>query len=303
MENQLDLALARPGAAWLLVCCALAAGVLFRPVALLFRWRPGWTLLALLSLAPILVFTAPLEAPGWQDGGIPRVGGYVRSFLDVATFNAELDAPASPDERLANLLLFIPLGLFGTLATRRAISTAVAGAALSFGVEGWQAVSGVRVATAADWLYNSGGALLGAAAGLALLGAAWVARQGSDAAGPPPAPMTRRGADVPAPERPAHVDVPARERPAHVDVLPPERPAHADVLPPAPARTARREALYPEPARHSQPARHPEPARASREPLEPTLELPAADGDETTVNLTPGHNRNGGTRLRVPPSW
>ena len=183
MEDQLDLALTRPGAGWLLVCCALAAAVLCVPVARLLGGRPGRTLLALLALAPILVFTAPLEAPGWQDGAVARLADYVRSFLHAATFHAELDAPASPDERMANLLLFVPLGFFGALATRRAVSTAIAAAALSFGIEGWQAVSGVRVATAADWLYNSSGALIGAAAGLVVLA---VIRLAAPAAEPSP---------------------------------------------------------------------------------------------------------------------
>ena len=265
MEYQLDLALARPGAAWLLVCCAVAAGVLAWPVARLFGWRPGWTLLALLSLAPILVFTAPLEAPGWQAGAVPRLGGYVRSFLDAATFSAELDAPASPDERLANLLLFVPLGLFGALATRRAFSTAVAAAVLSFGVEGWQAMSDVRVATAADWLYNSGGALLGAAAGLVLLGAGRLARLGT--ATPEVAP--------------ARPTVPPARRPAATSA---EWPAATPAAWPV-AASARRP--------------------ASEATLERTLEFPAGgaddDGDETTVNLPPLDSMNGGTRLRVPP--
>ncbi|WP_199509887.1 VanZ family protein [Nucisporomicrobium flavum] len=234
MREQLDLALGRPGAVQLLVCCAVAAVVLFLPLARLLGWRPGWTLLALLSLAPILVFTVPVEAPGWQDGAVYRVGGYVRSYLHAATFHAELDAPTAPDERTANLLLFVPLGFFGALATRRAVSTAVAGAALSFGIEGWQAVSGVRDATAADWLYNSGGALIGAAAGLVVLG------------------LIRLTPTAPPATSPA----------------PPLEPAS----PPAWAAP----------------------------PLEPTLEFPAHE-DETTVNLSPVHSRNGGTRVGVPP--
>ncbi|MEV4702868.1 VanZ family protein [Actinoplanes sp. NPDC049316] len=188
MRDQLDLALARPGAVVLLVCCAAAAAALFLPLARLLGWRPGWTLLALLSLAPILVFTVPVEAPGWQDGAVHRLADYVRSYLHAATFHAELDAPSAPDERTANLLLFIPFGFFGTLAARRAVTTAVAGAALSFGIEGWQAVSGVRVATAADWLYNSGGALIGAAAGLVVLGLIRVATAEQKQQKPPPAP-------------------------------------------------------------------------------------------------------------------
>ncbi|WP_211277771.1 VanZ family protein [Couchioplanes caeruleus] len=176
MRYQLNLALDRPGAVALLLCCAIAAGVLFWPVSRLFRWRPGWTLSAMLALAPILVFTVPLEAPGWQDGAVYRLAEYVRSFLHTATFQAEMQAFASSDERLANLLLFIPLGVAGALATRHALWTAAAGAALSFGIEGWQAVSGVRVASAADWIYNTGGVFIGAALGLLVLAARLLTR-------------------------------------------------------------------------------------------------------------------------------
>ncbi|GGQ71247.1 VanZ family protein [Couchioplanes azureus] len=188
MRYQLNLALDRPAAVALLLCCAIAAGVLFWPMSRLFRWRPGWTLLALLALAPILVFTVPVEAPGWQDGAIYRLAEYVRSFLRAATFQAELQAPASSDEQVANLLLFIPLGVAGALATRRAFRTAAAAATLSFGIEAWQAISGVRVASAADWIYNTGGACAGAAIGLLVLAARRLTRPDAIAPGPSPAP-------------------------------------------------------------------------------------------------------------------
>ncbi|MEV6602179.1 VanZ family protein [Actinoplanes sp. NPDC051346] len=190
MRYQLDLALDRPGAVALLLCCAIAAGMLFWPMSRMFRWQPAWTLLALLALAPILVFTAPLEAPGWQDGAVYRLGGYVRSLLHAATFHAELQAPASSDESLANLLLFIPLGVAGALATRHAVWTAAAGAALSFGIEGWQAVSGVRVASATDWLYNSGGTVIGATVGLIILLALRLAQPDAPAPVSPAVPAT-----------------------------------------------------------------------------------------------------------------
>ncbi|PRY25806.1 VanZ family protein [Pseudosporangium ferrugineum] len=194
MGYQLDLALGRPGAVALLVCCALAAGVLFWPLSRLLGWRPGWSLPALLSLAPILVFTVPVEAPGWQDGAVHRMADYVRSFLHESTFRAALDAPAAHDERVANLLLFVPLGVLGALATRRAVWTAVGGGVLSFGIEGWQAVSGVRVASAADWLYNSGGALAGAGIGLVVLLGERLVRAATRVAEPPPPPHRARPA-------------------------------------------------------------------------------------------------------------
>jgi hypothetical protein len=168
-----------------------------------------------------------------------------------------LREPTSPDEQMANLLLFVPLGLFGALATRRAVWTAVAGAALSFGIEGWQAVSDVRVATAGDWVYNSGGALIGAGAGLVLLAVGAMARPRTVAQAQPPAVVPPRS--VPRPL------VPPRSVPRPL-VPPPSAPR--PLVPPASAspRTAA--------------------GRSWSPALEPTLVLTPAVEDETTLNLT-----------------
>ncbi|MFI5496695.1 VanZ family protein [Actinoplanes sp. NPDC051859] len=261
MRYQLDMALHRPGAVELLLFCALTSVALFWPLARLMRWRPAWTLPALLSLAPILVFTAPFGALGWQEGALPRLAQYVGSFLAKATFQAALDAPALHEERFANLLLFIPLGFFGALATRRPFWTLLGGAALSFGVEGWQAVSGVRDATAADWLYNSGGTLFGAAAGLVLLAAHRFV---------PPAPETT----------PSTETLPLRQP------LPPTA-----AMPPAPHQTI--PPVQPAPGSHQSPW---QPAPAYRHPsgdtlLEPTLAFSMTRlEDQTTANLHLPHH-------------
>jgi glycopeptide antibiotics resistance protein len=70
---------------------------------------------------------------------------------------------------MANLLLFVPAGFFATLATRRPVRIALAGIAIPFLIETYQAISGVRVASAADWLHNSTGALIGVVAASVLL--------------------------------------------------------------------------------------------------------------------------------------
>ena len=70
MRYQLDLALNRPGAALLLLCGALAAVALAVPLARLCGWRPWWTLLALLSLVPVLAFTLSLQ--DWCRSGVAR---------------------------------------------------------------------------------------------------------------------------------------------------------------------------------------------------------------------------------------
>jgi glycopeptide antibiotics resistance protein len=90
-----------------------------------------------------------------------------------------LHAAGSTDERLANVVLFVPLALLGTLATRRGVLTAIAASALSWGIEAWQAASDVRVATVADWLHNTAGAAAGATAGILLLGAFSLIRRGA----------------------------------------------------------------------------------------------------------------------------
>jgi hypothetical protein len=174
MRYQLELALNAPGALPLLAGWALAAAVLFLPVSRLFGLRPVWTLLALLSLAPILAFTLPSSEPGlgYSSGDALRFAG---SLLQPDALGNGLNAAGSEDERVANLLLFIPAGVFGTLATRRGWLTALLCAALSFGIECWQAGSGVRVAALTDLLYNSAGALIGAVPAAVLLAAARLA--------------------------------------------------------------------------------------------------------------------------------
>jgi VanZ family protein len=192
MEFQLDLALGRPYAAALLLGCALLALVLFHPVARLFGWPPAWTLLAMLALGPVLTFTVPLEGLIPPAGAAGRVAAYAHAFLRPYAFRHELHAAGSTDERLANVLLFVPLALFGTLATRRGVRTAIAASALSAGIEAWQAASDVRVATVADWLHNTAGAVAGATAGILMLAAfGLVRRDGREESRP--APAIRRG--------------------------------------------------------------------------------------------------------------
>ncbi len=182
MRYQLELALSARGAGLLLSCCMLAAFVVFVPLARLLRWNPVWTLLALLALAPILTFTLPTDAIGPPSGTEGRILGYLASFTDPASFDADLRSGDWDDESVANLLLFVPAGLFGTLACRSGVLAALGGVVLSFTIEGWQALSDVRVASAVDWLFNSAGAAAGAAAGMVLLAIARLA------APRPPAP-------------------------------------------------------------------------------------------------------------------
>src|SRR3712207_6809738 len=121
-----------------------------------------WTFLALLAAGPIIAFTIVPHTYDLQWAAIDRVWTYVGSFTDPWTFDAELHQAVSNPERVANLLLFVPAGFFLTLASRAPVRVALAGIAGPFLIEGWQAVADAgRVASAGDWLHNSGGAVAG----------------------------------------------------------------------------------------------------------------------------------------------
>ncbi len=198
MRDQLEAALDAAGTGALLALGVVVAAVLFRPLARLFGWRPGWTLLTLLALAPVVAFTVPVDAvSGVPAGAIDRLAAFVAGSLHPGVVGAEVAAVGSDDERLANLLLFLPVGLFGTLATGAAVRTALAGAVLSLGVEGWQAVDGTRVASVADWLHNSVGAAVGALAGMLLVALLYRPR----ARPPAPAPVATAAPGSAAPGR------------------------------------------------------------------------------------------------------
>jgi glycopeptide antibiotics resistance protein len=63
-------------------------------------------------------------------------------------------------ERLANIGLFLPLGLLGTLLWRRPLWVATGCLAFSFLIETWQDLNG-RGGDAVDVVHNTAGALLG----------------------------------------------------------------------------------------------------------------------------------------------
>ncbi|SDH71821.1 VanZ family protein [Agrococcus jejuensis] len=67
-------------------------------------------------------------------------------------------------EPLANVLLFVPFVLLLAVATRRPVRAALAGSALSFGIEGVQAVVTQigRSCDTSDWIANTTGAAIGA---------------------------------------------------------------------------------------------------------------------------------------------
>jgi hypothetical protein len=162
--NQLQAALGAPYAAEALAAWSLLSVVIFWPLARARRWSVSWTLLGLLALAPIIAFTIVPHAYDLQWAAIDRLRAYVGSFSDPWA------APGPEDERTANLALFVPAAFFLTLASRAPIRTALLGIAGPFLIEGWQAVADAgRVASAGDWLYNSGGAVAGVLAATLIL--------------------------------------------------------------------------------------------------------------------------------------
>jgi glycopeptide antibiotics resistance protein len=170
MLEQLRLALTTsPIALPALLIGVLFAVVAFLPLSRAFHWSPLWTLLMLLSIAPILAFTLPPDTSTVPVGAGGRLRYFFGLFLDPANVDRQIHSIGSNNERVANLLLFIPAGFFATLATRHPVRIALAGIAIPFLIETYQTISGVRVGSAADWLHNCGGTLIGVVAACVLL--------------------------------------------------------------------------------------------------------------------------------------
>lgn len=153
-----------------LVTFAVLAGLAVLGHRVLAR-RAGWSRWAtaglLLTLAAIAAVTLP-PAPGWPTRGPSWSAGpdCARVLFDPGLTWAGLTS-GSRGERLANTVMFLPLGFFAVLAVRRALpAVLVAALLLPFAVEGAQAVADAgRVCTGSDWATNALGALLGGFAG------------------------------------------------------------------------------------------------------------------------------------------
>ncbi|GAB1689028.1 VanZ family protein [Krasilnikovia sp. M28-CT-15] len=102
------------------------------------------------------------------DAGSDALHAYLGQFVHPSVLAADLRGFAGTDEKLANIGLFLPLGLLGTLLWRRPVAVVCGGALASFGIELWQALIG-RGGDAADVLHNTAGALAGTVLGLLLL--------------------------------------------------------------------------------------------------------------------------------------
>lgn len=166
--------LSQPWPALTFAVLALVAVVVFRPLADRLGWPRLATLGTLLAAAVIATLTFP-PAPGASFGGLAP--GELPSCLD-ALFSPRglwygLTATEDRGERIGNVLMFVPLTFFATLASRRPVVVALAGMALPVLVELTQAFLNVgRDCVGYDWVNNAIGALLGAVGGAVFM---WLA--------------------------------------------------------------------------------------------------------------------------------
>ena len=150
--------LIKPATLAVLGCTCLLAWPLGRR-----RGRLG--VLFVLTLGVILAATAT----NWLfRPGLAGLSPYLREFTDPAYLFGGFGGNL---ERLANIGLFLPLGLLATLLWRRPLLVIGSCAGLSFLLEVWQAVIG-RGGDAVDVVHNTAGAALGA-------GLAYLASQGT----------------------------------------------------------------------------------------------------------------------------
>jgi len=110
--------------------------------------------LFVLALGVVLAATTTTTVPFFSLGGIRLYLGYFHHPAHL------LQGFAGDQERVANILLFLPLGLLGTLLWRRPLAVFAACVALTFLIEAWQGFIG-RGGDPADVVHNSVGALLG----------------------------------------------------------------------------------------------------------------------------------------------
>lgn len=151
------------------VLAALAVAV-HRPVARRAGWPPRATVGLLVSLAAVAAITLPsgpgaaVTGPAWS-----ALPGCWDTLFDPVGTGWELSA-GSRGERLANTVMFLPVGCFAVLATGRAAAPLLAAVLLPVPVELVQAVAGAgRLCAGADWATNGLGAFLGGLVGWLLV--------------------------------------------------------------------------------------------------------------------------------------
>lgn len=160
--------LADPRTAVVIVALVLLAAVAARPVALLAGW-PVWTTAAMLQAAAVVCILTLGPAPGHPVTGPEgdAVVDCVRGLTDPSAWWQGLIATTDRGERVGNVLMFVPLGFFAVLATRRPVAVAVLGVLAPCVIElGQVLIGGGRDCAANDWLNNVTGLLVGVVAGV-----------------------------------------------------------------------------------------------------------------------------------------
>jgi VanZ like protein len=153
------------------VVLALVAVLAARPLARRTGWPLWATVATLLSVAVVGTLTlAPQPGEPVTGPSGSAIVDCVQRLADPVAWWRGLIATGDRGERVGNVLMFVPVGFFATLASRRPLVVAVIGVLAPLAIEVVQVlIGGGRDCAANDWLNNATGALLGVIAGTVLL--------------------------------------------------------------------------------------------------------------------------------------
>ncbi|GLZ78319.1 hypothetical protein Afil01_31260 [Actinorhabdospora filicis] len=113
----------------------------------------------IISTAPIVMFTLPSPMIGVRADAIPKLGRFFGTFIEPYTYS-DLPIQLGQPEGIANVLLFVPLGFFLMMATRRPVPSLLVGIGSSLLIEMWQEVS-ARGGSPGDVFINGAGGAIG----------------------------------------------------------------------------------------------------------------------------------------------
>ncbi|HEX3781353.1 MAG TPA: VanZ family protein [Pseudonocardiaceae bacterium] len=148
----------RPGVLVAVIIGTIVLGALAWLLANSLGWNRWAAVLAAAGLALALSVT------------LVRPGGHLPHRADNPLYLCIHDSfSLHGGLQLLNFAMLMPLALFGALATRRPISTAVGCALLSAGIEVTQALTGLGICQKQDFLNNTIGAIVAVVIAWALL--------------------------------------------------------------------------------------------------------------------------------------
>lgn len=167
---------------WALGSVAVAL-LVWRPLVRRTGWAP-WPTLALMAWA-LLVMSATL--PMAADPGVGmRLGDCVRDPASDIAWSIGIFGTRGMED-VMNVALWVPCGLLGVLATRRAVAAPALIAAGFVAVEFLQTLDAGRECDPGDWAYNSFGVAAGAGTAVLLLRWRGSGDTGRDGGGDPAA--------------------------------------------------------------------------------------------------------------------